>query len=174
MATFGRTAGSDALTAGIKEDRQFYQDNFLQPSLDLRAIGLGMGVGNTYNAANNARADSNRMSDVTEQAYGRDVARSGIAGDATQQASRKRRLSLSRVISGVDSANNASRGAKAAQKSAQAFGTSLYGDLVTDSNAALRDISSAETDREAQYRDAKSGSNSGLMGIVGAVAGAFI
>lgn len=173
MATFGRSAGADALAAGVEQDRDFYRDNFLQQSLDLRSIGLGRGAGNERTAALGARADSNRMSDVADSAYGRDVSRSGIAGDATQQASRKRRLSLSRVISEVDSANNASRGAKSMRQQAQTFGTQFYGDLVTDSNGALRDIAASEQDRESQYRDAKNGSSSGLMGLAG-VAMAFI
>lgn len=168
MATLSRTAGADALTAGVQQDREFYRDSFLQNSLDLRAIGLGIGAGNTFTAANNALASSGRASDVADSAYARDVARSGIAVDPTQQASRARRLSLSRIISGVDAANNASRAAKAAQRQAQTFGTQFYGDLVTDSNAALRDIAAAEQDRENQYRDAKSGSKGGLLGIAGA------
>jgi hypothetical protein len=173
MATFGRTAGQDALAAGVEQDRQFYRDNFLQQSLDLRAIGLGIGAGNSRLAANNARADSSRMFDVAERAYARDVARSGTPGDATQQASRGRRLSLARVISEVDAANNASRGARAMRQQAQTFGTQFYGDLVTDSNSALTNIAAAEQDRETQYRNARDGSKGGLLGIAG-MAASFI
>lgn len=170
MATFGLTAGSDALSAGVKEDRQFYQDNFLQPSIDLRAIGLGMGIGNQYNASRDAIASSGRAFNTAEGAYGRDVARSGVAGDATQQASRQRRMSLGRIISEVDAGNRASRGAKQTQRDAQTFGTQMYGDLVTDSNSSLRAIAQAEQDREAQYSGAKSGANAGAAGLVGMVA----
>lgn len=163
-------AGQDLLATATQENRDFYRDNALGESLSLRAIGLGMGAGNQFTAASDALASSGRASTTAENQYARDMLRQGVSGDATQQQSRSKRLGLRRVLSSVDSANSASRGARANQRAAAAYGTQLYGDLTSDANAALTRIASAETDRENQLKGAKAGATGSAAGLVGMVA----
>jgi hypothetical protein len=163
-------AGQDLLATTTQENRDFYRDNALDESLNLRAIGLGMGAGNQFTAAADGLARSNANSDTVAGQYSRDSLRTGVAGDGTQQASRSRRLGLRRVLSSVDSANGSSRNARAQQRAAAAYGTQLYGDLTTDANGALTSIARSEVERENQLKGAKAGATGSAAGLVGMVA----
>lgn len=158
MATgLGMFAGRDSLAGYTKEDQQFYDENFVRPMLDLREIGMGMGAGNTYDAANRGVETAGRTFDSTRGSFTRDQQRLGLRTDAATAGSQNKRLSLSRVIQQVDAGNRASQGAKSAQKAAQAWGMQTYGDSVTGANQTLSQIAQGESDREAQYQGAKAG-----------------
>lgn len=169
----GITRGQEAYEAGLREDRSFYRDNFVQPTLDLRAIGLGMGAGNQFTAAADAQSRSQNMSDTAESAYSRDLERSGgISSD--KQSSQQRRLGLGRIIASVDSSNRATANARALQSSAAAAGSQLYGDMTFDANQSLRAIAQAEMDRQQQYKDAEAAGKRNVMNTSAQVGAMFI
>lgn len=163
-------AARDALTSYQQDDSNFYQDNFVEPLLNLRSIGLGMGEGNEYDAANRGLETATRQANAAAGSFSRDQMRSGVARDDSTAGSQGRRLGLRRVLAQVDAANRGAEGARDLQKQAQQAGTQLYGDAITNANSALTDIARNETDRDAQYQNAKAAKKAQGMQTLATVA----
>lgn len=148
-------AGRDTLAGYQQQDAEFYNREFANPLLDLRSIGLGMGQGNQFDAAARGLEMATRQADSAAAMADRDTMRAGLAVDPATSASRGRRLGLRRILSQVDAANRGAQGARDLTKQAQLVGTQMYGDAITNANASLSQIAGAETDRDAQYRQAQ-------------------
>lgn len=161
-------AGRDALAGYTKEDQQTYNELFAPQMMSLREIGLGMGAGNVFDAANRGVETAGRTFDATLGSFARDRERAGLATDGASAASQGRRLSLQRVIQQVDAGNRGSRNAKAAQRTAQAWGMQTFGDASASANQTLAQIAQSEADRDAQYRQARAQNRAGLTQMAGA------
>jgi hypothetical protein len=163
-------AGRDALAAYQQQDAEFYNRELVNPLLDLRSIGLGMGQGNQFDAAASGIATATRQADSAAGMFERDRMRTGLAVDPATSESRNRRLGLRRIISQVDAANRGAQGARDMTKQAQLVGTQLYGNAITNANASLSQIAGAETDRDAQYRQAQAADKAGDMQTLATIA----
>jgi hypothetical protein len=152
----------DRLQANAKEDYDFYRESFAPQTSELRRIGLGFGAGNQYDAIQSTLPTAGKMFDTGTATFERDRERLGLRDNAAAGSQRKR-LGLARVLSQVDSANRASRGARDMREDAQNFGMDSYAQNAVGASGTLRSITGEDMDRDLQYKDAKGRAKSNQM-----------
>lgn len=156
----------DRLKLAATEDLDFYTRQFAPQTSELRRIGLGFGAGNQYEAIQNALPEAGRKFDAGAATFERDLERGGVRDDDAV-ASQRKRLSLARILSQVDSANRASGVARQNRQAAQEFGLDTYGSSASSAGSLLSAIASGDANRDLQYKDAKAGASAGKKQAIG-------